>query len=296
LSKNIVVTGSSGFIGRKIMASLTQQGLEAIGIDLVKTNENKYKEIEMEFFDESIGDMLNKDSIVIHLAAISTDSESKKSPSKAIETNILGTEKLLAICKEKQIRKFIFASSEWVYPETKTIVPQYETDVLSASSLNSVYAITKLVTEDLIRVNAENLDYTILRFGIVYGPRTTPGSSLENLALKVWKNENIEIGSKLTSRNFVYVDDLVSGIVQSIEFSKRKETYNLSGEEPISLGQIIDTTCKIYNQKATVIENSKSPSIRNPINDKAKIDLNWKPKISLVDGLSICLKSMTGGA
>ena len=45
MSKNIFVTGSSGFIGRKIMASLTQQGLEAIGIDLVKTNENKYKEM-----------------------------------------------------------------------------------------------------------------------------------------------------------------------------------------------------------------------------------------------------------
>ncbi len=58
----------------------------------------------------------------------------------------------------------IFASSEWVYPENSIVIPQFETDVLSTGKLNSVYALSKLMTEDFIRVNSDNLNYSILRY------------------------------------------------------------------------------------------------------------------------------------
>jgi nucleoside-diphosphate-sugar epimerase len=185
---------------------LAEIGFEVLGVDLTKTGDSRFKEIEMDFFSDEINRYLDENSILIHLAAISTDSESKKSPLKAININIAGTQKLMEICKDRKISKFIFASSEWVYPENSIAIPQFETDVLSTSKLNSVYALSKLMTEDFIRVNSDNLNYSILRFGIVYGPRNSPGSSLESLALKVWKNQDIEIGSGLTDRNLIYVE------------------------------------------------------------------------------------------
>ena len=294
MRKKIVVTGSSGFIGKNLCVKLSELGYEVLGIDLTKTGDNRFKEIEMDFFRNEKNKFLDENSILLHLAAISTDSESKKSPLKSININIAGTQKLMEICKDKKINKFIFASSEWVYPENSIVIPQFETDILSTNKLNSVYALTKIMTEDFIRVNSENLNYTILRFGIVYGPRKTPGSSLESLALKVWQNQEIEIGSSLTARNFIYLDDLISGIIQSIELSKLKEIYNLSGDHSINLGNIIDATSDILNQRNKYVENGQVPSIRNPINTKARADFFWEPKTSIEQGIRSCLKLMTG--
>jgi nucleoside-diphosphate-sugar epimerase len=150
------------------------------------------------------------------------------------------------------------------------------------------------MTEDFIRVNSDNLNYSILRFGIVYGPRNTPGSSLESLALKVWQNQDIEIGSGLTARNFIYVEDLIFGIIQSVEHSKSKEIYNLSGDHLINLGNIIDATSDILSRRNKYIETGQVPSIRNPINTKARTDFFWEPKTSIEQGIRSCLKLMTG--
>ncbi len=294
MREKIVVTGSAGFIGKNLCVKLSEIGFEVLGVDLTKTGDDRFKEIEMNFFSNEINRFLDENSILIHLAAISTDSESKKSPLKAIDINIAGTQKLMEICKDKKISKFIFASSEWVYPENSIAIPQFETDILSTRNLNSVYALTKLMSEDFIRVNSDNLNYSILRFGIVYGPRKTPGSSLESLALKVWQDQRIEIGSSLTARNFIYVEDLISGIIQSIELSKSKEIYNLSGDNLINLGNIIDATSDILSRSNKYIETGQVPSIRNPINTKARTDLFWEPKKSLEQGIRSCLKMMTG--
>jgi nucleoside-diphosphate-sugar epimerase len=181
-----------------------------------------------------------------------------------------------------------------VYPENSIAIPQFETDVLSTSKLNSVYALSKLMAEDFMRVNSDNLNYSILRFGIVYGPRKTPGSSLESLALKVWHNQEIEIGSGLTARNFIYVDDLISGIRQSVEHSKTNEIYNLSGNHLVNLGSIIDATSDILRRRNKYIETGSVPSIRNPINTKARTDFFWEPQTSMEQGIRSCLKLMTG--
>ena len=288
------MTGSSGFIGQKLTQHLLSLGHEVTGIDLMRSNIVHLREIEIDFRDEEIKKYLNEDTILIHLAAVSTDSESRQSPLNAIDTNIYGTQKLIEMCKQVKIKKFLYASSEWVYPETTEVVAQFESETLSTNNLNSLYAISKLVSEDLIRVTSEDLDYSILRFGIVYGPRILPGSSLESLVLQVLKNNKIEIGNKKSARNFIYIDDLIDGIIHSIFYSKPKETYNVSGDESISLEQIINLTSEKLNKKTEFKDLGKPASIRNPVNVKAKQKLNWSPNVSLEKGVENCLSTASG--
>lgn len=288
------MTGSSGFIGQKLTLKLLDLGHDVTGIDLVKTTEARFREIEIDFSNEKIEHYLNEDTVLIHLAAISTDSQSRKSPLSAIDTNIYGTQKLLELCTKAQVRKFIFASSEWVYPETTNLVEQYESDIVSTNKLNSVYAMTKLVSEDLVRVTSGDLDYSILRFGIVYGPRILPGSSLESLVMQVCKNDEIEIGNRRNARNFIFIDDLVNGIIQCIFYGKSSEVYNLSGDESISLEKIINITGDKLNKKVKFKDLEKLVSIRNPINNKAKKDLKWSPKVSIENGIENCLNLFQG--
>jgi nucleoside-diphosphate-sugar epimerase len=188
----------------------------------------------------------------------------------------------------------IFASSEWVYPEVSTVVAQSETDELKLTSLNSLYALTKLFGESLIRVESKT-PYTILRFGIVYGPRFPPGSAAESIAWKVFSDDEIKIGSKNTARRFIHVYDLISGILKCIDKGPsllNQKIINLSGADLISLEDIVKVANELFNKSAQIYENSNTPSIRNPVIDLAVKLLDWAPKIQFKSGLSECLTFM----
>jgi nucleoside-diphosphate-sugar epimerase len=87
---------------------------------------------------------------------------------------------------------------------------------------------------------------------------------------------------------------LIFGIIQSVEHGKSKEIYNLSGNHLINLGNIIDATSDILRRRNKYVETGQVPSIRNPINTKARTDFFWEPKTSIEQGIRSCLKLMTG--
>jgi nucleoside-diphosphate-sugar epimerase len=212
----------------------------------------------------------------------------------ALDANIRATALLLDNAMKSKAPHLIFASSEWVYPELSNIIAQNEKDELKITSLNSLYAMTKLFGESLIRVDSK-VPYTILRFGIVYGPRFPPGSAAESIAWKVYSDEEVKIGSKNTSRRFIYIDDLISGILNCIETGPlflNQKIINLSGSELISLENLVDTSNEILKKSVQINENNGTPSIRNPVIDSALELLDWKPKIDLKSGLSECLTFM----
>jgi nucleoside-diphosphate-sugar epimerase len=172
---------------------------------------------------------------------------------------------------------------------------QKESDSLKLESLNSLYAMTKLFGESLIRLNS-TVNYTILRFGIVYGPRLSPGSAVESIALKVFLNEEISVGSESTSRRFVYIDDLVNGIICTLKSDSKnisRKIFNLAGPELVSLGRIVQISNSVLNKNAKIISNNQIPSIRNPLIDEALLNLGWHPKVDLSSGIRECLSLMT---
>lgn len=297
MKNSIVVTGASGFVGRKLVIKFRDAGYQVVAIDVTNPDiEGIY------FIENDIGrefeldlDKVPRNAIFIHLAALSTDGLCKKNPQQALETNLVGTSRMVEIANIQTAKKFIFASSEWVYPENSYTEAQKETDFLRLESLNSLYAMTKLMGENLVRSICV-IPTTVLRFGIVYGPRSTPGSAPESIALKVSQGVDVSIGSRGTARRFIYIDDLVEGIFAAALTSKETgyEIFNLSGDKLLSLADIAEVSMKITKKQVRIVDEGLTPSIRNPDPTEFIKKFESQAKVTIEDGLMRCLKAMTG--
>jgi nucleoside-diphosphate-sugar epimerase len=293
--QTLVITGSSGFVGEKLAIRAIAEGFDVIGIDIKQSMNLDCKQLELDLTSQDFYHRIPEESTIIHLASLSTDSMCRENPILAIDTNLRATLLVLENAKKSKAAHFLFASSEWVYPEGPKVKKQRENDQLDLTNLNSLYALSKLFGESLIR-SVSMSPYTILRFGIVYGPRKVPGSSAESLALKVYLGEEISVGSKKTARRFIFIDDLIAGILQTASKGPQllnTKILNLAGSELVSLDQIVAVASEILGKSAEIIDGGKTASIRNPLIDETSKILGWSPKINIRQGLESCLKVMS---
>ena len=291
----LVITGSSGFVGEKLATKAIAEGFDVIGIDIKKSMNLDCKQLEIDLASQDFYDGIPTGSTIIHLASLSTDSLCRENPILAIDANLRATLLVLENAKKSNAKHFLFASSEWVYPERPEVTEQRESDHLDLADLNSLYAMTKLFGESLIR-STSLVPYTILRFGIVYGPRVLPGSSAESIALKVYLGDEISVGSKKTARRFIFIDDLIFGILQSALKGPdllNTKILNLAGSELVSLDQIVSVANEILGKSSVIVDGGKIASIRNPLIDETSKILEWHPKINIRKGLESCLKVMS---
>jgi nucleoside-diphosphate-sugar epimerase len=290
----LVITGSSGFVGEILAMCALHEGFEVIGIDLKRSDKLPCRQLELDLASENFYNEIPENATIIHLASLSTDGACKANPILALDANLRATKLILENAVKSKASHFVFASSEWVYPELSKVISQRETDELKLTSLNSLYAMTKLFGESLIRVDPI-IPYTILRFGIVYGPRFPPGSAVESIAWKIYSDEEVKVGSKNTARRFIHVNDLVNGILKCIKIGPsllNQNIINLSGAELVSLENVANVSNEILKKTTRIIETGGTSSIRNPINTLAFDLLDWKPKIDLKVGLLECLAFM----
>jgi UDP-glucose 4-epimerase len=150
--------------------------------------------------------------------------------------------------------------------------------------------------EDILRLQ-NVIPTTILRFGIIYGPRAEPGSAPESLLYSVALGKDIEVGNLDTSRRFIYVDDLTLGILRIIASNllPGSNVFNLAGNKLLSLKDVILAAQAITSNVISFSQTQKPASIRNPVSDKFGKQFLWEPKTSLGSGLRECLKAMSGG-
>jgi nucleoside-diphosphate-sugar epimerase len=292
--QTLVITGSSGFVGEILALCAIREGFEVIGIDLKKSNKLPCRQLELDLTSENFHNEIPENATIIHLASLSTDGACKANPLMALDANLRATALILENAVKSKASHFVFASSEWVYPELSKVISQSEKDELKLTSLNSLYAITKLFGESLIRIDSR-VPHTILRFGIVYGPRFPPGSAVESIAWKIHLNEEVKIGSKNTARRFIHVNDLINGILKCTDIGPsllNQKIINLSGSELVSLDDVANTSNQILNKSTQIIETGGITSIRNPVNALAFELLRWKPKVDLKAGLLECLSFM----
>jgi nucleoside-diphosphate-sugar epimerase len=290
----VVVTGSNGFVGAKLCQLLANNGHEVIGVDLVIGQKSTtYQQVALDFAAPEISHFLDSETTVIHLASISTDGDCRNNPELAIEVNLLKLQKLKKLMETCKVKQLIFASSEWVYSDNEFIENQDEDLNISSNKLSSLYAISKLLGEDILRLQCE-IPTTVLRFGIIYGPRTKAGSAPESLLFNVLLNQDIEVGNLATSRRFIFINDLISGILNVVESNVEPglNTYNLAGSELISLKDVIVNAQEITGNEVAFSHTLKPASIRNPVSAKFEKRFNWSPVTSLDTGLRECLVAM----
>jgi nucleoside-diphosphate-sugar epimerase len=289
----ILVTGSSSYLGINLIKYLEFKKKKYIGVDVAKPiNKNCIKlDIQDKKFCEKIGN--KKISSIVHLAAISNKNDCEKDIIKCYNVNFLGTINLLNFANVFKIKRFIFASSEWVY-ESCLKNKKINSNTKIPFNFSNHYSFSKLLCEKSILLNSIN--YVILRFGIIYGKRNPKNlSAVESIVDQFIKKKKIVIQSKRTSRNYIYIDDVINSIYNSIITKNLKNRIiDIQGPSLISLGQLIRILEKKINKKKKIQEiNPKNYSIRDiGINKDKKINMLFHSKIKIGEGIDKILNGI----
>jgi len=279
----IFITGINSFVGQVLEKSLIKKKIKYLGIDL-SINNNDNKKI-LDIRDKKLVNIIPENSTIIHLAAISTDKDCSDNKILAFDVNVSGTINLLESAIIKKAEKIIFASTEWVYGNKIKKGENKENDKIILNNIDSTYALTKIIGEKILLNYRSLFKIIVLRFGIIYGPRKKNWSAFESIFNSCINKNNVEVMSKRTSRRYVHVQDIVDGILLSLKY-KDSGTFNLTGDEDLTLENLIKNSSKVLKKNITIFEkNSKSYSIRKPSNLLAKNMLKWKPNKNLNQGL-----------
>ena len=276
--KNILVTGSPGFIGASLVIRLLSElsGGTVVSLD----NMNDYYEVSLKqwrlkkieeaslnspaehvFVSGSIGDKaLVNDlfgqyhfDVVVNLAAQAGVRYSIDHPDVYIESNIIGFYNLLEACRHDPVEHLVYASSSSVYGGNKKV--PFSTDDKVDNPV-SLYAATKKSDELLAHAYAKlyNIPCTGLRFFTVYGPAGRPDMFYYSATRKLAAGEDIRIFNYGDmKRDFTYIDDIVEGIYRVMQGAPEKQSgsdglpippyavYNIGGGQPENLLDFIST-------------------------------------------------------
>lgn len=284
----IIVTGSEGFVGKELISQCTELGIGVLGIDIKEKPSQKYEYIPVDIRSAKFGGYIRgKYDALVHLAAISRDTDCRGRAYECFDVNVMGTLGLIRTLSKKNIKQFIFASSEWVYNKTDENKVIDEETYIDITKLDSEYGLSKIVSESSLRqvFSQGYCPVTILRFGIMYGPRRNNLSAVESIFLGVAKKEKIVVGSLKSGRCYLHIKDAVGAIKNSIGIAGFN-IVNVAGDRLITLGEIIETSKKILSKNPRVVEKDPNRvSVRRISNKKAKKLLKWRPRIDLKRGL-----------
>ena len=231
-SSYVVVTGSAGFIGSRLMSALRAGGVHATGVDirggLGATALDIRHPIGPGVFDGV--------DTVVHLAALAGVRPSMLDPRTYADTNVLGTANVLAAAAQAGVRRVVVASSSSVYGECPR--PAREGRRLEPLS---PYARTKSAAEALVASYADCLEIVVVRPFTVYGP----GQRTDMLIGKLLRGEAVTLWPFI--RDFTFVDDVVAALVGSIGARKRErvDVYNLGSGRPVTAAELLTTIAEV---------------------------------------------------
>ena len=310
-TEKILVTGSSGFIGMSLCERLLSCGHQVMGLDnmndyydptlkearlrkIIGHDNFNFKKIDITNY-ELLNDTFktfNPDKIV-NLAAQAGVRYSIKNPNAYISANIIGFMNILECSRHNKVKGLIYASSSSVYGGNKkmpfSIFDQVDKPI-------SIYAATKKANELMAHTYSHlyNLHTTGLRFFTVYGPWGRPDMAMYIFADKIMKDEKISVFNHgRMERDFTYIDDIVDGLIASIEKNYACEIFNLGNNKVEKLMDVIKSIELTLNKKARInfmdIQLGDVPKTFADIDYSIK-KLGYKPSTSLDAGLLNFLK------
>ncbi len=240
----VLVTGGAGFIGSHVVDRLIAHGVHPLIFDQQRSSYHP----SVEHFIGSVLDVealrlaMHDVQAVIHLAAIADVKEVLEDPFYAETVNTRGTMCVLEAARRDRITRVLYGSTTWVYsdcPHTGEV--DEDTSIPAPSHL---YTATKIASEFYCRAYASlyQVESTILRFGIPYGPRARDGAVIPIFVHKALQGEPLTIAGDGTQfRQFVYVEDLAEGVVLALQPLAANRIYNLDGAERVTIRQIAET-------------------------------------------------------
>ena len=306
--QTILVTGAAGFIGSHAAQALIARGYRVVGVDnFCDFYDRSWKEmnlksiadapgenLEVEEIDITSGDGIDKlvararPEAILHLAAMAGVRPSIEQPAYYARVNVEGTTHLLQAAVKHGVKKFLFASSSSVYGNLGR-VPFSEDDPVAEPI--SPYAATKRAGELLCYTfwHLYKLPVFCLRFFTVYGPRQRPDLAIHKFTRLISAGQPVPLfGDGSTSRDYTFVDDIVAGILASLDRCDRYRIYNLGGSDPVSLAKLVEGIEQAVGRQAVIDRRPAQPGdVERTYADltRARAELGYQPRVSLDEGL-----------
>jgi len=285
----VLVTGGSGFIGSHVVDKLRDNGVDVRIYDsIIPSYRNDIEYYQGSILDnEALCFAMSGIDAVMHLAAVADVKGVLENPHYSESINVRGTINVLEAARASGIKRVVYGSTTWVYSEADSHKVDETTPLHAPTHL---YTATKLAGEYYCQSYSKlyGVDYTILRYGIPYGPRARDGAVIPIFVKKALNREPLTIaGDGSQFRKFIYVEDLAEGNVLALQSIARNKIYNLDGKERITIKQIAETVQKIIgNVKIEYIQGRPGDfSGKEVSSGLAKNELGWETKSSFEEGL-----------
>lgn len=305
--KTVLITGVAGFIGSHVCEALLERGDSVAGIDcfndyydpalkrgnLATAQSNPrfaLREIDIverdplfEAFEEFRPD------VVLHLAARAGVRPSLEDPNLYHRVNVIGSQHILDACREYKPSHLSFASSSSVYGGSDR-TPFREDDPVDRPV--SIYAATKRMNELQAHVYSQlyGVRVSMLRFFTVYGPRQRPDMAIRLFAERMLNGQPIpKFGDGSTRRDYTYIDDIVQGVVQTIDRPFDYEIFNLGESATTSLGELIELMGEALGVEPMIEQKPLQPgdvTITYADITKARDLLGYAPCTGMREGLA----------
>lgn len=293
-----LVTGGAGFIGSNLVDRLIENGYEVLVVDNLFTGflENIHRDAEFEEVDIASEELLRvlehwKPNLVFHLAAQANVRLSLEEPLFDTRVNAQGTLNILEACRLNDVEKIIFSSTGGaIYGEPESIPCMEDHPCLPLC----LYGANKLVAEQYINVYKVSfgLNYTILRFANIYGPRQNPHGEAGVVAifteLMLKDKQPVIFGDGTKTRDYVHVNDTVDALMMSIDHGDG-EIFNIGLGKQTTDQQVFDVVAEACGYEGPPKYDEVRPGeVIHIALDSSKIrnELGWKPKYDFTSGVA----------
>ena len=296
MSKKILITGGTGFIGYNLANKCLKLNWSVTSLSSKKPKKNrKLKKVKYLICDISNKKSLKKKintkyDYVVNLAGY-VDHSNKL---KTMKSHYDGCKNISQFFLKSRIKKFIQIGSCIEYGKISS--PQKENNI-NKQKTYSIYGTSKLLsTKFLLRLKKEfNFPVSILRLYLVYGPNQDENRVIPITIKNAIRDKNFDCSSGLQYRDFLYIDDLINAIFKTLKNKNSSgEIFNIGSGKPIQVKSLILSICKIigYGKPKFGMIKFRKDEIKRlyPSIDKAKRILGWKPSVNINLGLKKTIK------
>src|SRR5947207_8768730 len=287
----VLVTGGSGFIGSHVVDKLRLRGHEPVIYDLRPSPWTWAGTV-----DTVLGSLTDRAALeralhscdaVAHLAAVADVNDVHASPEDAERVNARGTVTVLEAARRAGVKRIVYASTIWVYSDCVEEEVDEETLLPAPSHL---YTSTKLAGELYCKAYQElyGIDYTILRFGIPYGPRAREAAVIPAFVGKALRGESLTLaGDGSQSRRFVYVEDLADGVALGLADVATNRVFNLASDENVTIKQIAENVRRQVGDVEIVHTEARPGDFGGKIvcSRRAERELGWSARTPFSEGV-----------
>lgn len=303
-NKKVLITGGAGFIGANFVYKFLELGYE---VNIFERKESNFWRIEkvkekIELYSpdltsyEQVEKCINdiKPEVVIHLAAYGAYQKFQQDINLTIDTNLKGTINLVNACQKLGVQCFINTGTNSEYGIKDTAMK--EGDMLEA---DNIYAITKGAATMYCQMMARKFNFpvAIIRPFAVYGYFEDKERLVPAVIKSCIKNDKLELSRPDSVRDFIFIEDLISGYLSVIEnIDKVKgEIFNLGTGKQNTVGEVVKIVKELTGSEIEPVYGQKKIAQTEPKTwvadiSRAKEKLGWEPKYSLPDGLGKDIK------